>query len=196
MKTPLRFQITEYDCGTTSLINALVYLFEREELPVTLLKSIYRYTLDAEGENGIVGEAGTSRNAVEKFTDWIMKYANIHDFNIQCELLEQEKVTKEKIKKCLSLNGCVLARCYQDIEHYVLITKMDDSFAYIFDPYYLEENYYDQDRQITIVLNQNFTHNRVVEISRLFSESHQDFSLMEIEKREVVLMNRVDQTLI
>ena len=42
MKVPLRFQITEYDCGTTSLINALAYLFDREELPVSLLKAIYK----------------------------------------------------------------------------------------------------------------------------------------------------------
>lgn len=192
MKVPLRFQITEYDCGTTSLINALAYLFDREELPVSLLKAIYRYTLDAEGEHGIVGEAGTSRNAVEKLSHWILRYANNNDFNIICKVLEKEEVTEDAIRECLNSKGCVLARCYQDVEHYVLITKMDNNFAYIFDPYYLEEDYYYDDTQVAIVLNENFTHNRIVKINRLFNESKQDFSLMEIEKREVVLLNRKD----
>lgn len=191
MKVPLRFQITEYDCGTTSLINALAFLFDREELPVTLLKAIYRYTLDAEGENGIVGEAGTSRDAIEKLSHWIHRYTVNNDFNLSSEVLEKEEVTLEKIKECLNLGGCVLARCYQEVQHYVLITHIDDNFAYIFDPYYLEENYYAKDSQVAIVLNQSFTHNRVVKINRLFNESKQDFSLMEIENREVVLLNKI-----
>ena len=31
-KTPLDYQITEYDCGTTTLLNALRYLFKRKVL--------------------------------------------------------------------------------------------------------------------------------------------------------------------
>jgi len=100
MKIPLRFQITEYDCGTTSLINALVYLFEREEIPVTLLKAIHRYTLDAEGENGIVGEGGTSTKAIEKLSYWIARNTNNYNFNISCQVLEKEAVTLEKMREC------------------------------------------------------------------------------------------------
>lgn len=190
MKIPLTFQITEYDCGTTSLLNALIYLFDREEVPITLLKAIYKYTLDAVGEHGIIGEAGTSRKAVENLSYWITKYSKTNDFKIICENLEKEFVTEEKIRECLNNNGCVLARCYQTSEHYVLITKMDDTFAYIFDPYYVEEGYYYQDSQVAVVLNQPFTHNRLVKIQRLFNQSKQDFSLMEIEKREVVLISK------
>lgn len=190
MKIPLTFQITEYDCGTTSLLNALIYLFDREEVPITLLKAIYRYTLDAEGVHGIVGEAGTSREAVEKLSHWITRYSKTNDFKITCENLERENVTETRIRACLNTGGCVLARCYQTVEHYVLITKMDENFAYIFDPYYVKENYYYHDEQVAVVLNQEFTHNRLVKIQRLFNQSKQDFSLMEREKREVVLINR------
>lgn len=38
MKTPLRYQITEFDCGSVSLINCIVFLFEREEIPAELIK--------------------------------------------------------------------------------------------------------------------------------------------------------------
>ena len=34
MKVPLRYQNTEYDCGTTSFINALAYLYDREVILV------------------------------------------------------------------------------------------------------------------------------------------------------------------
>ena len=29
MKNPLRYQLSEYDCGPTSMLNALAFLFER-----------------------------------------------------------------------------------------------------------------------------------------------------------------------
>jgi len=33
MKTALRFQVTECDCGIVSLFSVISYLFDREELP-------------------------------------------------------------------------------------------------------------------------------------------------------------------
>lgn len=31
MKTPLHYQMTEYDCGPITVMNAIIYLFEREQ---------------------------------------------------------------------------------------------------------------------------------------------------------------------
>ena len=47
MKIPLRFQCTEYDCGTTSFINALLYLYDRENIPIEFIKAIYNKKLDS-----------------------------------------------------------------------------------------------------------------------------------------------------
>ena len=33
MDNPLRYQMTEYACGPTSMLNAVSYLFQREEIP-------------------------------------------------------------------------------------------------------------------------------------------------------------------
>lgn len=33
MKNPLHYQFSEYDCGPTSMQNAISFLFEREEIP-------------------------------------------------------------------------------------------------------------------------------------------------------------------
>ena len=33
MNNPLRYQMTEYDCGPTSMLNAVSCLFRRDEIP-------------------------------------------------------------------------------------------------------------------------------------------------------------------
>lgn len=191
MKVPLRYQNTEYDCGTMSFVNALAYLYDREDVPVELLKSVYRFTLDVEGKDGIEETGGTSRKHAELLAKYFVEYANKNDeFEINCKILYGKDVTLEKMKKALDDNGVIIARCWQDVEHYVLITKIDDNFAYIFDPYYLEEDYYVKDDAVAIVLHEAFTHNRLVKIERLFNESLKDFSLLEEAKRSVILINR------
>ena len=63
MKTPLRYQATEVDCGTTSAINALMYLFEREELPPQIIDFVSRATGDC--NLGALGYyRGTSAHAL------------------------------------------------------------------------------------------------------------------------------------
>ncbi len=192
MKVPLRFQVTEFDCGTFSLLNALSYLFEREEIPAMLVKAIYKYTLDCYDENGNLGAGGTSREAINKLTHWITKYANVNNFNLKCERLEGNKVTLESLINCLNNHGCVFIRCWQLTEHYVIITKIKGNYAYIFDPYYLEKEEYIKDKDVKIILNKPFSHNRKVRLSRLFSESQKDFALGNVEKRECVLINRIN----
>lgn len=38
MDNPLRYQMTEYDCGPTSMLNAVSYLFRRDEIPPELTR--------------------------------------------------------------------------------------------------------------------------------------------------------------
>lgn len=191
MKVPLRYQNTEYDCGTTSFVNALAYLYDREDVPVELLKAIYRFTLDVEGNDGITGTGGTSRKHAELLAKYFTEYANNNDeFDIRCKILYGKDVTIEKMKDFLNKSGVIIARCWQDTEHYVLITKIDENFAYIFDPYYLNDDYYVNDEDVAIVLHESFTHNRLVKIDRLFDESKKDFSLLEKDKRSVIIINR------
>ena len=190
MKVPLRFQVTEFDCGTVSLLNAFSYLFEREEIPAELVKSIHRYTLDCYDEQGNLGQGGTSREAINKLTHWITRYANSKNFKVRCERLEKDEITLERMQECLKNNGCIFVRCWQTQEHYVIITKIDKRYAYIFDPYYLDKKEYDRDSQVKIILNKPFSHNRRVTLKRLFSDTKKDFALGEIERRECVLINR------
>jgi len=189
MKTPLRFQVTECDCGTVSLLNALSYLFEREEIPAELVRAIHVYTLDCYDEKGNIGH-GTSREAINKLTHWITRFANENDFKIKCERLEKEAVTLPKMLACLESNGCIFVRCWQNVEHYVIVTKIKRKYVYIFDPYYFNEKYYDEAKNVKIIFNRPFTHNRRVTLTRFLSESKLDFALGPITGRECVLITK------
>jgi hypothetical protein len=191
VKVPLRYQNTEYDCGTTSFVNALAYLYDRENIPVELLKQIYRLTLDIKGPGGISGEGGTSRKHAELLADCFVEYASKNsNFDINCKILRGADVNIENMRGVFDGSGVAIARCWQGSEHYVLITKVDDYFVYIFDPYYLDKDYYIDDEDVAMVTHEDFTHNRLVKIERLFDESGKDFSLLDGPNRSVILLNR------
>ena len=192
MKIPLRYQNTEYDCGTTSFVNALAYLYDREDIPIELLKEIYKLTLDVKNLEGITWKGGTSTHNAELLAKHFVDYANKNDeFNLKCKILNADEVDVESMKKSLNGSSVIIARCWHGGEHYVLITKMDD----IFDPYYLEEDYYTTDNDVAIVLHETFSHNRLVKIERLFDEDKKDFSLLEKDKRSIIV-NTARQELI
>ena len=190
MKIPLRYQNTEYDCGTTSFINALAYLYDREDIPVELIKAVYKYTLDVESDD-VIGKGGTSRKHAKLLAKYFTEFANKNtDFNIKCTILSKNQVNLPDMKNTTDNGGVIIARCMQEVEHYIIITKIDNHYAYIFDPYYLDYDYYDNDEDVEIVLHKTFTHNRKVKIERLFSESNKDFSLLKESDREIILMRR------
>ena len=49
MHNPLRYQMTEYDCGPTSLLNGISCLLPREDIPPEILRSVMLYCLDCFG---------------------------------------------------------------------------------------------------------------------------------------------------
>ena len=46
MKVPLRYQMTESNSGKTTLLNAICYLFDREDTDSSLIKSVYKHTVN------------------------------------------------------------------------------------------------------------------------------------------------------
>ena len=187
MKSPLRYQITEYDCGSVSLLNCITYLFKREEIPAELVKAISTYTLDCYDEFGNLGQKGTSREAVQYISRWITNFSDSKDFGIKCEYLSQNNVTLEKITHCLTHGGCVNLRTYQGNEHYVTITNIDKDNVYIFDPYYQHASHYKNNDHITHINDCPFSHNRLVTLDRFLSKQRYENALGPIDQRECVL---------
>ena len=169
----------------------MAYLYDIEEFPVELLKDIYKYTLDVIGIDVIEGTGGTSKEYAKRLANIFIKYSSIHNFDLKWSILIKEEVSLDTMKKCLNNNGVIVAWCWQSNEHYVLITKIDDNFVYLFDSYYLEDYYYINDDEVAIVQNERFTRKRLVKISRLFNNNKKDFSLLSVDEREVILINRI-----
>ncbi|MGN1165464.1 MAG: hypothetical protein ACI4S2_03430 [Lachnospiraceae bacterium] len=64
MKNPLHYQLSEYDCGPTAMLDAISFLFEREEISPVVIRNIMLYCLDCYNCEGIMGKSGTSSAAM------------------------------------------------------------------------------------------------------------------------------------
>ena len=64
MKNPLHYQLSEYDCGPTTMLNAISFLFEREEISPVVIRNVMLYCLDSYNGEGIMGKSGTSSAAM------------------------------------------------------------------------------------------------------------------------------------
>ena len=71
MKTPLLYQLSEFDCGPITLYNALKYLFDRDEISYEVIKEIMNITLDKK-------EKGTSKEAMKKSSLSLKKYLHLN----------------------------------------------------------------------------------------------------------------------
>ena len=143
MKNILNYQTTEYDCGPTTIINAIRYLFDREQITPDVLKAISLYTLDVYNEKGESGKSGTSQMAMRFLSSWLNQYGNANSFPVVSEFLEGEQVfigQNSPIIGCLQQQGVAVVRVWMGDEgHYILLTEADQEKIGLFDPYYMEQ---------------------------------------------------------
>ena len=52
MKNPLHYQLSEYDCGPTAMLDAISYLFDREEILPEIIRNVMLYCLDCMARKG------------------------------------------------------------------------------------------------------------------------------------------------
>ena len=192
LKTPLAYQATEYDCGTTTLINALRYLFARGEICPTIYKHIMQFTLDQTNEFGEVGKGGTSVYALEFLCNWLNANAANKGMKIICKNLPKDQISiyNEELENKIKNGGVAILRVHQEGEHYCLLTKIDKEYAYIFDPYYLDADEYDDDEKVEIVKNRQFEFNRKVKKERIDEESKEDFALVKGKNRGIIIIEK------
>ncbi|MDR0855126.1 MAG: peptidase C39, partial [Christensenellaceae bacterium] len=123
MKTPLNYQITEYDCAPTSVLNAIAYLFDREEIQPDIPKFVSLYTLDTYGERGLLGKEGTSKMAMQFLCAWLNQYSEATGFAIETEYLSGENVAfnpNSKLVNGIADGGVAVVRVMDECWHYVL----------------------------------------------------------------------------
>ena len=139
MYIPLHYQVSEYDCVPTSFVNAISYLFERDEIPPMVISHIYLYSLDTVGRDARFGIGGTSKYAVRLLGHWLSSY-KMKQFSVNTEFLEEEAVhlnEGSRIYTCLEEGGIALCNMLlnKGEPHYLMIVKIEDGWVYCFDPY-------------------------------------------------------------
>lgn len=192
MKTPFSYQKTNFDCAPTCLLNGISYLYQREEIPVEIINTIFKYTLDDFNERiNIPGKFGTSRDAMNLISQKINKISTFYQMNLELEYITSQDVTLELIQKNFQLNpkSCIIWRTNFDGEHYVLITTIDKNFLYLFDPFYVTEN--DPVFKNWIKYANKKYYNRKINLSYLDQIKQLNFTLGPVLKREMLILKKI-----
>jgi len=189
MRIPLQYQRTEYDCGPTSLLNAITFLIDREDFPPDILRHCMLYTLDRYNEKGEAHKNGTSRMAMFFLAGWLNEYAKVTKFPIYAETLSGKDVCiseGSRILEALRQNGVIVVRVFLDCDHYVTLTGIRDQGIELFDPYYRDTPF--PHPGITLIDNKPFAANRLVAFEYLNSEDKLPYAFGPIENREAIIL--------
>lgn len=193
MKTPLRYQFTGHDCGTTSMENALSYMIPREAFPPDLIHYVNNFLLDGYTKQGW-GYFGTNHEAMNFFAFWLGEYFKQHrHFKISVDFHKNKEVTLDFIKKTFEENSdskiCAVAYCYDYWGHYVLITGFTkEGDVKIFDCYY-RDKVTKYETEFTIVNDAPTEYNRIIPKENFDSyDPKVNFSLGPVEEREVMFL--------
>ena len=197
MKNPLHYQLSEYDCGPTSMLNAISFLFEREDIPPEIIRNIMLYSLDCYGAGGAFGKSGTSRTAMMFLSNWLDGYGQTCSLPISSSYILGKSVyigNESLINDTLRRRGAVVVRLHYDGEHYVLLTGEREGKILLFDPWFEEpESSSDpsaqsEDSGIIVTTDHPFEYNRIIPTSVFNRETHDFYALGETEQREAVLL--------
>lgn len=193
MKSPLRYQFSEYDCGPTTMLNAVSYLFEREEIPPEIIRNVMLYSLDCYSKKGEPGRAGTSRMAMMFLSNWLDGFGRATNLPLSSQYLAGKSVyigQESFINDALHRGGVAVVRLFYDVEHYALLTgETADGSILMFDPWYVpEESDEFQGTGIAMTLQHPKAYNRIVPASCFNREENAPYALGPIEDREAVLL--------
>jgi hypothetical protein len=189
MKNPLSYQSTEYDCGPTTVLNAINYLFPREEIYPDVVKTIMQYCLDSYNEDGEAYKNGTTGMAMMFLANWLNHFGQVKNWPIHCDIVNGREVyvgENSRIGDCLQHGGVVVVRVMLGCWHYMLLTGMDKKRVYAFDPYYRKNHF--KKRGITMVDNAPKKMNRKITYNILNGEGDGDYELGKLDQRECVLI--------
>lgn len=193
MKNPLSYQTTEYDCGPTTLTNAISFLFSREEISPEIIKAITLYCLDGYNKKGEAGKSGTTAMAVMFLSNWFNQFGKIKKFPIYSEILKPEEVyisRDSRIAECLQQGGAVVSRVMLGCWHYVLLTGIDSENIYLFDPYY-RKNPFKEDG-VEIVKDAPTKWNRKVKYDIFNGTGKENYAFGPVDTRESMLIYNTD----
>ena len=197
MKNPLHYQLSDYDCGPTAMLDALSYLFEREDIPPEVIRNVMLYSLDCYSAEGVPGKSGTSRMAMMFLSNWLNEFGKVGNFPISSQYISGEQVffgNTSRINDILRRGGAVVVRLFLDEWHYVMLNGCKDGQIWMFDPYYCDEPF-PEAPEVQVILDAPVSHNRIVPEKLFNRETLELYSLGPKEGREAVLLTNKNTVL-
>ncbi len=195
-KIPLKYQSTEYDCVPTTFLNAINYLFDRNEIQPEVIQRILLYSLDTINRNGVHGKGGTTGLSCEFILEWLHRY---YKNELECEYILGNEVhlgQNNKIVRCVNEGGVALCSVINktgSMNHYMLCTEEDCNFLYFFDPWFRQQQFRGTDSDYLEWVTGEWNYNLKVSRHRLDVDISEKYSFGQIEDREVCLMKRVSK---
>ena len=189
MKNPLHYQLSEYDCGPTAMLDAISYLFDREEILPEIIRNVMLYCLDCYGSEGIPGKSGTSRAAMMFLSNWLNGFGEIRNLPVSSQYLSGKSVylgSESFINDALHRGGAVVVRLYLDEPHYVLLTGEHDGVVEMFDPYYRAEPF--SDGALQMVADHQTEYNRIIPVRYLEKTVQDVYAFGPVEGREAIIL--------
>lgn len=187
MKNPLRYQMTEYDCGPTAMLNAVSFLFHREDIPPEIVRSIMLYCLDCFGADGSSGKCGTSCMAMMFLSNWLNGFAHAGHIPVSSQYLSGREVNfsqNSRLRDALYRGGAAVVRVDFEGWHYVTLVGMQGDDIYFFDPYYRAIPF--DDPQLRMDADHPKEYNRIV--STRYFEGNGVYALGPLAGREAILL--------
>ncbi|MBE5807706.1 MAG: peptidase C39 [Clostridiales bacterium] len=193
MKNDLISQSSEFDCGPTSLVNAIRFLYEREEVPPAVLKHIWAMGNDTFNEQGHPGKHGTSKASMRYMAEWLNAFGRGCGFPIRARFLELDGAVITPggdVWACLTRGGCAVMRCHSGgYGHYVLLTAiLSETELGLFDPY--DEEPEPHEEPWRCVADEPKRMNRAVDLSVMNRFDKADYAMGKREEREILLVER------
>ncbi len=188
MKVALRYQMSEYDCGPTALLNAISFLFEREEITPSIIRNIMLYSLDTYDGQGGMGTGGTSATAMFFLGHWLTEYGKSGHLPVSGRYLSGDSVwigNSSSINDALIRGGAVVMRVLYEVGHYILLTGVDGNKIRVFDSY-IEEGSLPEG--ILEIKDQPKLCNRLVDWEVFNREGLEMYNLGPVENREAVII--------
>ncbi len=193
MKNPLHYQLTEYDCGPTSMLNALAYLFEREQIPPEIVRETMLFCMDRHGRDGICGKEGTSYMAMMFLSNWYNNFGTSGQLPVFCRYLRGADVNLRPdgaIRTALQEGSAVVVRLWLEEPHYVLLTGSCREGYRMFDPYYEPDA--PEETGILAVRDQPEKCNRIVPAGYLDREGNELYALGDLADREAIILTNTE----
>lgn len=196
-RNPLHYQLSEYDCGPTAMLDAISYLFGREHIPPAIVRNVMLYCLDCYNEEGLPGKSGTSHMAMMFLSNWLNQFSKVGQLPITSSYIAENQVylgAGSQLNDILVRGGAAVVRLWLDEWHYVMLQGLKGDKVYMFDPYYWDKTF-EGYPDVQVVLDHPMEYNRIVPMAMFNTTEFKLYALGPIEEREAVLLGNQDTLL-